>query len=79
MRHCLSVDEFEYISDFEWLKPIKFYCLVMQLAKGQGHLLKRTWHLKYLDHEGRSICGFKLILSSFATKNCADCLVLHDI
>ena len=65
MLHWLSVGEFEYITDFECLKSIKFYQLVIQLAKGQGHLLNFTRHLKYLDREGRGICGFKLILSRF--------------
>ena len=36
MLHWLSDGEFEYIIDCEWLKPIKIYRLVIQLAKGQA-------------------------------------------
>ena len=70
MLHSLSVDQFGYISDFEWLKPIKFYRLMIQLAKGQGHLLNLTWHPKCLDRDGRGICGLTLILEclEFGTK-----------
>ena len=65
MFHWLSVGEFEDITHFEWLKPIKFNRLVIQVAKGQGYLLNLARHLKYLDREGGGICGFKFILSSF--------------
>ena len=79
MLHLHSVGEFEYITDFEWLKPVKFYRLIIQLAKGQGHLLNLTRHLECLDRDGRGICGLTPILSRFWYENCADYLVLHDI
>ena len=72
MFHLLSVGEFKYITDFEWLKPIKLYRLILQLTKGQGHLLNLIRHPKCLDRNGRGICGLKLILSRFWHENCAD-------
>ena len=68
MFYWLSVGEVEYITDFEWLNT----SLIIQVAKCQVHLLNLTRHLQYLDHEGRSICGLKLILSNVWHEQCED-------
>ena len=67
MLHWLSVNEFECITGFEWLKPLKFDRLVVigntttKMPRPPVEALKLTRYLKYLDND---ICGLQLILSN---------------